>query len=99
VSGYASSARLWIKVVGMLEQNWAVIEGVEPSHILFVDDNGLIFDKLRMGNHDEACDALTRNGFSRYPATEADLRYIKPPEGPFRPGCLRPIYSSGRFWR
>ena len=54
------SQRLWVKVLGMLEQNWCVIEegpggGVE---LVFFDDHGKVFDHLPAANLHAAQAAL-----------------------------------------
>ena len=59
------SQRLWVKVLGMLEQNWCVIEegpggGVE---LVFFDDHGKVFDHLPAANLHAAQAALQTNGF------------------------------------
>lgn len=60
------SQRLWVKVLGMLQQNWCVIEdgqggGVE---LVFFDDQGKVFDHLPAANLHAAQAALQTNGFS-----------------------------------
>jgi hypothetical protein len=93
---------LWVKVVEMLQQNWATIEP-EPSggvHVYFVSDTGGIFDKMSFGSKAEAVAGLTRNGFRRF-ADAPDLQsFLRPPQTPFSLGRHPngPIYSSGRYW-
>lgn len=43
--------QFWFKVLGMLMQNWALVDTSEPgrTRILFVDDDGAIFDDRRAG--------------------------------------------------
>jgi hypothetical protein len=94
---------LWVKVVEMLQQNWAAIEP-EPFggfRVSFIDDTGSVFDEMIFGSEAEAIAGLARNGFRRF-ADAPDLRsFLRAPEPPFRPGHHPngPIYSSGRFWR
>jgi len=42
------STDFWVKVVGFLQHNWAVIEEVEQNRfkIFFFDDNAQVFDEL-----------------------------------------------------
>lgn len=98
-----TSSDFWIKVVEMLQQNWAVIEPAEPDgvRVYFIDDGGGVFDELAFPSADAAAKALTRNGFDRY-ALSPDLQKLAiPPSPPFdrRDHPNGPIYSSGRFWR
>jgi cation transport protein ChaC len=93
---------LWVKVVEMLQQNWAAIEtGQAPVRVHFISDNGVVFDKMDFGSKAEAVTGLTRNGFRRF-ADAPDLHsFLRAPEPPFRPGHHPNglIYSSGRYWR
>ena len=99
----AESTDFWVKVVEMLQQNWAVIEPAAEAGALirFISDAGGVFDEIACPTHDEARRALRRNGFRRF-AEEADLQaFLHPPSPPFRRTIHPngPIYSSGRFWR
>lgn len=94
---------LWVKVVGMLQQNWAAIEQTDSAgvRICFITDTSGVFDEMTFGSAAEAVAGLTRNGFRRF-ADSPDLQsFLRAPEPPFRPGSHPdgPIYSSGRFWR
>ena len=94
---------LWVKVVGMLQQNWAVIEPNDATGVSarFITDTGGIFDAMTFASEAEAVAGLTRNGFRRF-ADAPDLQsFLRAPEPPFRSGTHPngPIYSSGRFWR
>jgi hypothetical protein len=93
---------LWVKIVGMLEQNWAYIEHTDRgSHIIFVSDFGEMFDEIAVDSVAEANAALKRNGFRRF-SDERNLRdFVSVPERPFRNGehWNGQIYSSGRFWK
>ena len=89
----------WLKVVDMLQQNWAVIESTGAGvAVYFFDDHGVIFDRLSFEFISDAETALRRNGFSLY--SEERFDFIAKARHPCR---LRahdngPIYSSGRFW-
>jgi hypothetical protein len=92
----------WVKVVGMLEQNWALVDDLEAGGalVLFVSDVSIVFDRLSYPSRQDAEDGLRLNGFGRY-AEDARLReFVVPPWPPFREGSHPngPVYSSGRFW-
>jgi hypothetical protein len=93
----------WVKVVEMLQQNWAVIEP-DPTtgvRLYFITDTSGAFDEIAFPSTAESIDALRRNGFCRF-SGERDLQsFLRQPPDPFRrsPHPNGPIYSSGRFWR
>ena len=94
---------LWVKIVGMLQQNWAAVEPTDAAavRVIFITDTSGVFDEIAFGSEAEAVAGLTRNGFRRF-ADAPDLQsFLRAPEPPFRPGRHPngPIYSSGRFWR
>ncbi len=98
------STDFWVKVVGFLQHNWAIIEEAEKNQfkIFFFDDLARVFDELEYKLLDDATEALNRNGFSLW--EEEDDRFkehIPKPNLPFssdkHPNGL--IYSSGRFWQ
>jgi len=93
---------VWVKVVDMLQQNWAFLVTVEGGlwHAYFIGDTSGIFDELGFPTRDEAVAALRRNGFRRH-ADDASLAFLRPPQAPFvrSPHPNGPIYSSGRLWR
>lgn len=92
----------WLKVVGMLQTNWAVVvPGPAGVEIVFVHDQSGIFDRLALPDAGEAVRQLRLNGFSRYAENERAQGYLVPPSGPYHeaPHPNGPIYSSGRFWR
>lgn len=95
-------ADLWVKVIEMLQQNWASIEPAEENvEIFFITDTSQIFDRLTFDSVADAEAALARNGFRRF-ADAPDLqRFLRAPGPPFTEGTHPngPIYSSGRFWR
>lgn len=97
------SQDFWVKVVGMLQQNWALIERVDPgaARIYFVTDSSGVFDEIDCASDFTAQEALTLNGFRRL-ADSPDLRsFLRPPVEPFHRSSHPNgrIYSSGRFWR
>lgn len=51
------SPEWWVKTVGMLRQNWAVIHGVETGNgvsVFIVSDVGSAFDKIDFKSMDDA---------------------------------------------
>jgi hypothetical protein len=95
------SRDFWVKVVEMLQQNWALIEpeGSKVT-IYFLHDLGGVFDEIPYESLPEAQTALCINGFRRYDADPSFSKIFAPPKPPFRRG-KHPngrIYSSGRFW-
>lgn len=93
----------WFKVVGMLQQNWALIDVSKEGccKVYFIDDTSGVFDEMDFPSAEEAAAALHRNDFARYVEDEQAQQFIRPPEPPFyqRAHPNGPIYSSGRFWR
>ena len=97
------SQRLWVKVLGMLEQNWCVIEdcpggGVE---LVFFDDHGKVFDHLPAANLHAAQAALQTNGFYWMWELSSFYQACGVPTLPL-PGARkqsRPVYSSGEYWQ
>lgn len=97
------SADYWVKVVEMLQQNWALVEteGADAVRVYFINDTGGVFDEMAFPTASAAWDALSRNGFRRW-AENSDLQsFLRPPSAPFRRSDHPngPVYSSGRFWR
>lgn len=96
------SREFWFKVVEFLQQNWALIDGLnnEKCMVYFISDTSDIFDEMEFVSLKEATSALIRNGFSLYAEDREVQKFIFPPESPFqrRPHPNGPIYSSGKFW-
>lgn len=95
------STNFWVKVVGMLQHNWALIDqDAGTARAYFITDTSGIFDEMTFPNSEAAAAALTRNGFKRF-AEQSDLQaFLRPPQAPFNriEHPNGPIYSSGRFW-
>ena len=93
----------WIKIIEMLQQNWALIEENPDKSVtvFFITDNSDVFDQLNFSSKKEAKKALRRNGFGRYEDDPSFERFVCPPKPPFTPywDKSRNIYSSGKFWR
>ena len=97
------SVDFWVKVVEMLQQNWALIEPEQAGgvRVYFITDRSGVFDEIAFSSEDEACKSLSRNGFRHF-AEDAHLQsFLRPPSTPFfrahHPNGA--IYSSGAFWR
>ena len=95
------STDFWVKVVGMLQQNWALIEPeARAVRVYFITDTSGVFDEIAFPSADAASQALDLNGFRRF-AEHGDLQsFLRPPTAPFyqEEHPNGPIYSSGRFW-
>ena len=63
-----NSSDFWVKVVGMLQQNWALVDPAASgtADVYFVDDGGGVFDQVAFPNADSAFAALARNGFATF---------------------------------
>ena len=97
------SRDFWVKVVEMLQQNWALIdpEVGDSARVLFINDTSGVFDEMEFSSVSAAERALEKNGFRCF-AASADLQsFLSPPPAPFQRTTHPngPIYSSGRFWR
>lgn len=97
------SRDFWVKVVEMLQQNWALVDVTADgaAQVHFIDDAGTVFDTMRFPTEAAAHAALTRNGFQRFATSQRLQSFLMPPSPPFERGAHPngPIYSSGRFWR
>lgn len=96
------SRDFWFKIVGFLQQNWALIDGEDdPVTVWFLSDTGGIFDRLAFTTGSEAEGALMRNGFRRFADDKRAQTFLSPPHEPFNRSAHPngPIYSSGHFWK
>lgn len=100
---HIKSREYWVKIVEMLQQNWALIEVHADSSVtvFFITDMSTIFDEMKFGSMEEAKEGLYRNGFERYGDDNTYRDFISPPQPPFSPHWdkTRKIYSSGEFWK
>jgi uncharacterized protein (DUF1810 family) len=96
------SQRLWVKVLGMLQQNWCVIENGPGGavELVFFDDHGKVFDHLPATSLHAAQAALLANGFNWMWELSSFYQACGVPTMPL-PGARkqsRPVYSSGEYW-
>jgi uncharacterized protein (DUF1810 family) len=96
------SQRLWVKVLGMLQQNWCVIEDGKGDavELIFFDDQGDVFDHLPATNLHAAEAALKANGFSWMREYSSFFQASGVPSLPLTGvrDQSRPVYSSGEYW-
>ena len=92
----------WVKVVEMLQQNWALIEPVSSGGVCvyFISDTSGVFDEISFPSEEEATTALRLNGFKHFADDERLQSFLHPPSAPFHRDQHPngPIYSSGRYW-
>ena len=97
------SQRLWVKVLGMLQQNWCVIEDGtgDAVELVFFDDHGDVFDNLTAANLHSAQAALQANGFSWMREYSSFYQASGVPTLPVLGDRekSRPVYSSGEYWQ
>jgi uncharacterized protein (DUF1810 family) len=96
------SQRLWVKVLGMLQQNWCATEPAPGGGVdmVFFDDHGDVFDWLPAPDLAAAQTALDANGFSWMWTYSSFYNAAGMPQLPV-PGARkrsRPVYSSGEYW-
>ncbi len=96
------SKRLWVKVLGMLQQNWCVVEpGPAGSfELVFFYDQGEVFDWLSAPDMASAQYALHVNGFTSMRTYSSFYRVAGMPRLPESGVRERnhPIYSGGEYW-
>ncbi|OYU31621.1 MAG: hypothetical protein CFE39_07250 [Comamonadaceae bacterium PBBC2] len=97
------SQRLWVKVLGMLQQNWCVIaDGPAGSvELVFFDDHGDVFDHLPAANLNAAQASLQANGFAWMREYSSFYQASGVPTLPVSGDReqSRPVYSSGEYWQ
>lgn len=97
------SQRLWVKVLGMLEQNWCVTENCPGGavELVFFDDHGKVFDHLPAANLHAAQAALQTNGFYWMWELSSFYQACGVPSLPLSGARKqsRPVYSSGEYWQ
>lgn len=92
----------WVKIVEMLQQNWALIESLENDKVkvFFIGDTSGIFDEMFFDSKKDAVLSLKQNGFKNFYDSKDLQEFLRPPKYPFywRDHPNGRIYSSGRFW-
>ncbi len=96
------SRNLWVKVLGMLQQNWCRLE-MNPSgsaDLIFFDDRGVVFDWLVASDPQSAEAALRANQFCWMWEHSSFFHAAGVPvlPGPGTRQRSRPVYSSGEYW-
>ncbi|WP_294009595.1 hypothetical protein [Sphingomonas sp.] len=89
----------WVKVVEMLQQNWALVDDrTDDVRVWFIHDCSGVFDHLDFPERELAESALRQNGFE---PSRQEPSWRRTPKPPFimDPHPNGPIYSSGRYWR
>jgi len=92
---------LWVKIIEMLQQNWAIITGRDTDvKVLFFDDRSRVFDQMTFQSEGAAIEGLIRNGFVRFEDEPEIQEFVSPPQDELTSGRHPngPIYSSGRYW-
>jgi len=97
------SRAFWVKVLGMLVQNYALVDATpDGAHVWFIGEGGDVFDEMRFASVEAAEAGLRYNGFWLYGEEPNDHEYLPIPAEPFVRGRLREgggVYSSGEYWR
>jgi uncharacterized protein (DUF1810 family) len=96
------SKLLWVKVVGMLCQNWCLLQPMPNSTVdlVFFDDRGDFFDWRSADDFESAQASLRENGFMWMWETPSFYSVAGMPDMPKTDERQRerPIYSSGEYW-
>lgn len=96
-----TSPAWWVKIVGMLQHNWALPVLLEDRHVLlFVGDTAGMFDRIDFDDRRSMRNALIDNGFVEFARDPELQEFLAPPEFPLSVK-LHPngfIYSSGQYW-
>jgi uncharacterized protein (DUF1810 family) len=96
------SKRLWVKVVGMLCQNWCLLQPTPNGNVdlVFFDDRGDVFDWRSANDFDSAQASLRENGFMWMWETPSFYSVAGMPKIPIADvrQRTRPIYSSDEYW-
>ena len=95
---------IWVKITGMLQQNWAFIDADQtPIVIYFFDDNKMIFDQLEFESNDVAISGLRWNGFSNAWENKELFQnrfiYEEMTKIYKTRGSHHKPYSSGNYWK
>ena len=88
----------YVKPIEMITNNWAFILFEEDVDIIFVRDDGEVFDTMRFENKEVAIKGLIENGFIKFSSDKEAKKYIVPPNKIVDFQVRNDIYSSGRYW-
>ena len=88
----------YVKPIEMITNNWAFIFEDNGIELIFVWDDGEVFDKMRFENKEVAVKGLIENGFIKFSSDKEARKYIVPPNKIIDFQSRNDIYSSGRYW-
>jgi len=88
----------YVKPIEMITNNWAFIFEDTGIEVIFVRDDGVIFDTLNFKNKEVAIKGLIENGFIKFSSDKEAKKYIVPPKKIVDFQSRNDIYSSGRYW-
>ncbi len=88
----------YVKPIEMITNNWAFIFEDNGIELIFVRDDGEVFDKMRFENKEVAVKGLIENGFIKFSSDKEAKKYIVPPNKIVDFQVRNDIYSSGRYW-
>ena len=88
----------YVKPIEMITNNWAFIFEDTSVEVIFVRDDGVIFDTLNFENKKVAIKGLIENGFIKFSSDKEARKYIVPPNKIIDFQSRNDIYSSGKFW-
>ena len=88
----------YVKPIDMLCNNWAYILNDEGVEVLFVRDDGLVFDSMNFDNEETAKYGLKENGFFKFYLDKEAKKYISSPKKIVDLNNREKTYSSGKYW-
>ena len=88
----------YVKPIEMITNNWAFIFEDTRFEVIFVRDDGVIFDTLKFENKEVAIKGLMENGFIKFSSDKEARKYIVPPNKIVDFQSRNDIYSSGKYW-
>ena len=88
----------YVKPIEMITNNWAFIFEDTRVEVIFVRDDGVIFDTLKFENKEVAIKGLIENSFIKFSSDKEARKYIVPPNKIVDFQGRNDIYSSGKYW-
>ena len=88
----------YVKPIEMITNNWAFIFEDTRVEVIFVRDDGVIFDTLKFENKEVAIKGLIENSFIKFSSDQEARKYIVPPNKIVDFQGRNDIYSSGKYW-